>query len=53
MKHHGNYDLQSAEELRLSLELGAQNLVAGEMDRLRTKHRNTKRHKEKQRRKNV
>jgi hypothetical protein len=52
MKHHGNYDLQSVEELRLSLELGAQNFVAGEMDRLRKKHRNTKRHKEKQRRKN-
>ena len=52
MKHHGNYDLQSAEELRLSLELGADTFVAGEMNRLRKKHRNSKKHKEKQRRKN-
>ena len=52
MKHHGNYDLQSVEELRLSLELGAVSFVTGEMERLRKKHRNSKRHKEKQRRKN-
>ena len=52
MKRHGNYDLQSVEELRLSLELGAVNFVTAEMNRLRKKHRNSKRHKEKQRRKN-
>ena len=52
MKHHGNYDLQSSEELLLSLELGEENFVAGEMNRLRKKHRNSKRYKEKQRRKN-
>lgn len=53
MKRHGNYDLQSVEELRVSLELGAVSFVTSEMDRLRKKHRNSKRHKEKQRRKNV
>ena len=52
MKRHGNYDLQSVEELRVSLELGADNFVTSEMNRLRKKHRNGKRHKEKQRRKN-
>ena len=52
MKRHGNYDLQSVEELRASLELGAVNFVTSEMERLRKKHRNRKRHKEKQRRKN-
>ena len=52
MKRHGNYDLQSVEELRVSLELGAVSFVTSEMVRLRKKHRNSKRHKEKQRRKN-
>ena len=52
MRRHGNYDLQSVEELRLSLELGADDFVTAEMERLRKKHRNSKRHKEKQRRKN-
>ena len=52
MKRYGNYALQSVEELRLSLELGAVNFVSSEMNRLRKKHRNSKRHKEKQRRKN-
>lgn len=52
MKRHGNYDLQSVEELRMSLELGAENFVTAEMERLRKKHQNSKRHKEKQRRKN-
>ena len=52
MRRHGNYDLQSVEELRLSLELRAVNFVTAEMERLRKKHRNSKRHKEKQRRKN-
>ena len=52
MRRHGNYDLQSVEELRLSLELGADNFVTVEIERLRKKHRNRKRHKEKQRRKN-
>lgn len=53
MRRHGDYDLQSVEELRLSLELGAVNFVTSEMERLRKKHRNGKRHKEKQRKKNV
>ena len=53
MRRHGNYDLQSVEELRMSLELGADNFVIGEIERLFKKHRNSKRHKEKQRRKNV
>ena len=52
MRRHGNYDLQSVDELRMSLELGAVNFVTSEMERLRKKHRNSKRHKEKQRRKN-
>ena len=52
MKRHGNYDLQSVEELRVSLELGAVSFVTSEMVRLRKKHRNSKRHKEKQCRKN-
>ena len=52
MKRHGNYDVQSVEEMRVSLELGAENFVTAEMERLRKKHRNRKRHKEKQRRKN-
>ena len=52
MRRHGNYDLQSVEELRASLELGAENFVTTEMNRLRKKYRNSKRHKEKQRRKN-
>ena len=45
--------IEYIEELRLSLELGAVNFVTAEMERLRKKHRNSKRHKEKQRRKNV
>ena len=53
MKRHGNYDLQSVDELRMSLELGADNFVTAEMERLRKKHRNRKRHKKKQRRKDV
>ena len=52
MRRHGNYDLQSVEELRMSLELGADNFVTVEMERLRKKHRNSKIHKKKQRRKN-
>lgn len=52
MRRHGNCDLQSVEELRLSLELGAVNFVTAEIERLRKKHCNRKRHKDKQRRKN-
>ena len=52
MRRHGNYDLQSVEELRMSLELGADNFVIGEIERLFKKHRNSKIHKKKQRRKN-
>ena len=44
--------IECIEELRMSLELGADNFVTAEIERLRKKHRNRKRHKEKQRRKN-
>ncbi len=50
MKHHGRYELLTPDELALDIETGGclPGYVEGILNRHRQKHRNDKRHKEKQ-----
>ncbi len=48
MKHHGNYKLQSPDELLLDYEADCNNgYVLTQLEQHRRKHKNEKRHKEK------
>ena len=50
MKHHGNYWLPTVEELLKCAELGEVGFVARSIGRIKKKHHNDKRHKEKRKR---
>lgn len=47
MKHHGNYELLTPEELMLNAESGNKEFIYKQLNRYKQKYRNDKRHKEK------
>ena len=47
MKHHGNYETASIDDIRFALLNGATDYLNAEVQRLKSKHRNSKRHSDK------